>query len=93
MHLNGDTKMILPFYLLKSLTKMSKRVQNHPQTAHKSLFHQGLIKMLVLYALREVQMTWRQLLISLGMDEQDPKQKKPKASTKKGNTSGSSAKL
>jgi hypothetical protein len=59
MHLNGDTKMSLSFYMLKILTKMSKRVQNHPQTSHKSLFHQGLIKMLVMYALREVQMTWR----------------------------------
>jgi hypothetical protein len=93
MHLNGDIEMSLPFYLLKSLTKMSKRVQNHPQTARKSLFHQGLMKMLVLYALREVQMTWRQLLSSVGLDEQDTKQEKPKVSKEKGNTSKDSAKL
>jgi hypothetical protein len=55
MHLNGGMKMGLPFYLLKCLTKIAKRVQIHHQTAHKSLFHQGLIKMLVMYALREVQ--------------------------------------
>jgi hypothetical protein len=85
--------MSFPFYLLKSLTKMAKRVQSNPGTAHKSLFHQGLIKMLVLYALREVRVSWKQLLASLGFDEQDPKQKKPKASTRKGNTSRSSAKL
>jgi hypothetical protein len=72
---------------------MAKRVKNHPQTSHKSLFHQGLIKMLVMYALREVQVTWRQLLISLGLDEQDAKQEKPKASKGKGSTSKRSAKL
>jgi hypothetical protein len=93
MHLNGDAKMSFPFYLLKSLTKMDKRVQSNLGTAHKSLFHQGLIKMLVLYALREVRVSSKQLLASLGFDEQDPKQKKPKASTRKGNTSRSSTKL
>jgi hypothetical protein len=56
MNINGDIEISLPFCLLKSLTKISKRVQNHPQIARKSLFHQGLIKMLVLYAFREVQM-------------------------------------
>jgi len=59
MHLNGDIETSLPFYLLKCLTKMSKRVQNRPQTSRKILFFQGLMKMLDLYALREVQMTWR----------------------------------
>jgi hypothetical protein len=57
MHLNGDAEMSLPFYLLKSFTKMVKRVQSNLGTAHKSLFHQGLIKMLVLYALREAQVS------------------------------------
>jgi hypothetical protein len=54
MHLNGDAQMSFPFYLLKSLTKMEKRVQSNPRTIDKSLFHQGLIKRLVLYALSEV---------------------------------------
>jgi hypothetical protein len=38
MHLNGDAKMSLPFYLLKSLTKMAKRVQSNPRTTHKVYF-------------------------------------------------------
>jgi hypothetical protein len=49
--------------------------------------------MLVLYALKEVQMTWWQLFISLGMDEQDAKQEKPKYSKEKGSTLKSSTKL
>jgi hypothetical protein len=59
MHLNGDLEIRSPTYLLKNLTKMSNKVHNHPQTARKSLLHQVLMKMLVLYALREVEMTWR----------------------------------
>jgi hypothetical protein len=31
MHLNGDKELNLPFYLLKILTKMSKRIQNYPR--------------------------------------------------------------
>jgi hypothetical protein len=69
MHLNGDMEMNLHFYLLKSLKKMANRVQIHPQTSNKRLFHQGLIKILVMYALSEVQVSWKQLLSSLGFEE------------------------
>jgi hypothetical protein len=61
MHLNGDKEMNLPFYLLKILTKMSKRVQNYPQTAHRSLYHQGFIKILVLFSLSELGMSWTRI--------------------------------
>jgi hypothetical protein len=93
MHLNGDVEMSLPFYLLKRLTKMSKTIQNYPAIAHRILFHQGMIKMLVQYALREVKVTWKQLIISLGLDDQETNQNKLEASTKKGNTSKGSAKM
>jgi hypothetical protein len=45
--------MSFPFYLLKSLTKMEKRVQRYPRSTDKSVFHQGLIKRSVIYALSE----------------------------------------
>jgi hypothetical protein len=51
------------------------------------------MKMFVMYALREVQMTWRQLLSSVGLDEKDKKQEKPKVSKEKGNSSKDYAKL
>jgi hypothetical protein len=70
MHLNGDGEMNFPFYLLKSLTKMEKKVQTNPKNVDKVLFHQGLIKILVMYALSELQVTWKQLLSSLGFEEQ-----------------------
>jgi hypothetical protein len=68
MHLNGDYPLNLPYFLLKSLAKMSKRVQSHPSTAKGSLFHQVLIKTLVVSALREVQKPWSCLIQSLNSD-------------------------
>jgi hypothetical protein len=55
MHINGDYPLNLPYFLLKSLSKMSKRVQTHPATAKGSLFHQVFINTLVVSALNEVQ--------------------------------------
>ena len=51
IHINGDYPLNLPYFLLKSLSKMSKRVQSHPATAKGSLFHQGLINTLVISSL------------------------------------------
>jgi hypothetical protein len=39
MHLNGDKELNLPFYFLKRLTKMSKRIHNYSESAHRSLYH------------------------------------------------------
>jgi hypothetical protein len=70
MHLNGDKELNLPFYFLKRLTKMSKRVQNYPESAHRSLYHQGFIKILVLFALNEIEIPWKYFLESLGLQEE-----------------------
>jgi hypothetical protein len=86
MHLNGDNTLCLPFYLLKSLTKMSKRVYTHPKNAIKSLFHQSLIKTLALHGLSEVRISWNELLSSLRLEEQGSKHKntpKSKSTTSK----------
>jgi hypothetical protein len=78
MHLNGDYPLNLPYFLLKILAKMSKRVQSHPATAKSSLFHQVLIKTLVVASLREVQKPWSWLIQSLNPDPQPNKQKRGK---------------
>jgi hypothetical protein len=84
MHLNGDIPLCFPFFLLKILSKMSKRIQSHPATASKSLFHQRLIKTLVMYALGEVQHPWDWLIESLELEEHKPKHKtSPKQKSKK----------
>jgi hypothetical protein len=78
MHLNGDYPLNMPYFLLKILAKMSKRVQSHPATAKGSLFHQVLIKTLVVSALREIQKPWSWLIQSLNPDPQSSKHKRGK---------------
>jgi hypothetical protein len=78
IHINGDYPLNLPYFLLKSLSKMSKRVQSHPATAKGSLFHQGLIKTLVISSLNEVQRPWDWLIQSLRNDLQSAKSKNSK---------------
>jgi hypothetical protein len=76
IHLNGDYPLNLPYFLLKSLTKMSKRVQPLSTNAKRSLFHQVLIKTLVMSALNELQKPWSWLTGSLNPITQSNKQKK-----------------
>jgi hypothetical protein len=54
---------------------MFKRIQTHLATASKSIFHQTLIKILVMYALGEVQCSWDSLIESLKFEEQGTKNK------------------
>ena len=55
MHLNGSLKLNLPFYLLKILQKMVTWVQTHPKHTAHSIYHQGLIKLLISHLSKEGQ--------------------------------------
>ena len=57
MHLSGDQKLNLNYYLLKSLQKMVARIYNHQEHTVPSLFHQGLIKLLIVFYLRKKRQT------------------------------------
>jgi hypothetical protein len=57
---------------------MSKRVQSLSTNAKRSLFHQVLIKTLVMFALRELQKPWSWLMQSLNPNTQSNKPKKGK---------------
>jgi len=41
LHFTGKKPLNMPFYLLKSLTKMASKFQAKPQKASSSLFHHG----------------------------------------------------
>jgi hypothetical protein len=71
MHLSGDREINLPYYLLKSLTKMVRRVQGHPESSHTIMYHQGLIKLLVTFSLGELKIPWDYLLKSVGLKEKE----------------------
>jgi hypothetical protein len=64
--------MNLPFFLLKSLTKMSARIQAHPENNKHSVFHQGLIKLLIMEELNKSKKTWQYFLVSFNAEIHEP---------------------
>jgi len=50
--------MNIPYFLFKSLSKMSTKVQRKPEAASTKVFHYGLIKLLVLDELQKVEKQW-----------------------------------
>ena len=62
MHLNGSLKLNLPFYMLKSLQKMVTWIQTHPEHTARSIYHQGLIKLLLISQLNKEGRSWESFL-------------------------------
>ena len=50
-HVSHESKMNLPFFFLKSLQKMSSRVKEHQDHTKQSIFHHGIIKLVIRTAL------------------------------------------
>jgi hypothetical protein len=73
LHLNGESNMNLPFFLLRSLTKMEIKIHTCPKNSMYSLFHQGLIKVLVMQYLGKNHVSWEPFLSTLGFEEQRKK--------------------
>jgi len=57
-HFTGKTLLNLPYYLHSSLTKMSHKVQAEPGSIQNTLFHFGLIKMIIMEELKKSGRTW-----------------------------------
>jgi hypothetical protein len=64
LHFIGKYAMNLPFYLFRSVGKMSDRVQSKSKEVDKSVFHSNLIKMLVMEDLRKKKIDWEAFIIS-----------------------------
>ena len=73
MHLSGEKKMNLPYYLLKSIQKIISRVHSHQIHTVHSLFHQGLIKLLIIIHLKKKGKTWEEFLFEYGFDVEKQK--------------------
>lgn len=54
LHFTGKVSIDLPFYLFRSLSKMCDKVQLRKEDSETSLFHHGLIKLLVLDGLQKI---------------------------------------
>ena len=62
LHITWTSKLSLPFYLLKSLSKMAMRVKNHPDHSSHNIFNHVLIKLLVLNELKKRNWAWLHFL-------------------------------
>ena len=47
LHFEADLEMNFPYFLCKSLAKMSRWIQNHFGNPYNSLYHHGLIKIFI----------------------------------------------
>ena len=68
LHFVGKRSLDLPFYLYKSLGKMSDKVQIKKKGNETSLFHHGLINLLVLEELKRLDRDWTSLLYMSGFE-------------------------
>ena len=65
--------MNLPYYLFKSMQKMIARNHSHQERTVHSLFHQGLIKLLIVFHLKKKGKTWEEFLFVSGFDAEKRK--------------------
>ena len=67
----------MPFLFLNSLHKMASTYQSNVGDKNRSLFHHGLIKILVSSRLEELGQTWDSFLVrnGFGVNEEWPKQR------------------
>jgi hypothetical protein len=64
LHFTGKVEMNIPYYLLRSISKMSDRVQAKSKDVDSSLFHFGLIKMLVSEELGKKDISWENFVVT-----------------------------
>jgi hypothetical protein len=67
LHFTGKHEMNIPFYLLRIMGKMSDRVQSKSKAVDTSVFHSGLVRMLVMEELRKRKISWEQFIVSAHM--------------------------
>ena len=65
-HFTGKKTMNLPFYIHRSLGKIEDKFQGKKHNFENSLFHFGLIKLLVLEELKRKDLDWEAFLLSTG---------------------------
>ena len=68
LHFIGKQLLDLPFFLFRSLGKMSDKVQDKTDISEKSIFHHGLIKLLVMEELKKLNRDWATFLFLSGYD-------------------------
>jgi hypothetical protein len=62
LHFEGGPEIDFPYFLWMSLNKMVRGVKSISKIEKTSIYHQGLIKMLVLHELRKERISWKTLI-------------------------------
>jgi hypothetical protein len=62
LHFEGGPEIDFPYFLWMSLNKMVRGVKSLSKTEKTSIYHQGLIKMLVLHEIRKQRISWKVLI-------------------------------
>lgn len=66
LHFTGKASIDIPFYLFRSLSKMCDKVQLRKDDCETSLFHHGLVKLLVLDGLQKIGRDWNSFIFMAG---------------------------
>ena len=66
LHFTGKTSIDLPFYLFRNLSKTCDKVQLRKETCETSLFHHGLVKLMVLHELQKIGRDWDTFIFMSG---------------------------
>lgn len=66
LHFTGKASIDIPFYLFRSLSKMCDKVQLRKDDCETSLFHHGLVKLLVLNGLQKIGRDWDSFIFMAG---------------------------
>ena len=66
LHFSGIISLDFPFFLFRSLAKMADKVQMKSQGCETSLFHHGLVKLIVSHELRKINREWSSFLFICG---------------------------
>jgi hypothetical protein len=64
MHFTGKDLMNIPFYVIMSMGKMDDRVQAKSKDVEISVFHSGLIRILVMEELKKKNIAWEKFISS-----------------------------
>jgi hypothetical protein len=62
LHFEGGLEIDFPYFLWMSLNKMVRSVKSLSKTKKTNIYHQGLIKMLVLHEIRKQRIIWKILI-------------------------------
>ena len=66
LHFTGKASIDIPFYLFRILSKMCDKIQLKKDDCETSLFHHGLVKLLVLDGLQKIGKDWNSFIFMAG---------------------------